>query len=62
MDEIELYNLKEDISETRNVASEYPEVVKKIEALADAMRKRLGDKLYQMEGSETREIGIVSIE
>jgi len=54
MNEIELYNLEEDERETKNVVSEYPEIVSKIEALASKMRYRLGDSLLDMEGVETR--------
>ena len=57
IEKIELYNLILDISETNDVASEFPEVVKKIKSLADEMRIKLGDKLYEIEGTENRSIG-----
>lgn len=57
LDEIELYDLSTDISETKNVAVENPEVVEKIRLLANDMRSRLGDSLLELEGSETREPG-----
>ncbi len=57
--EIELYDLENDESETINVADEHPEVVEKIKELADDMRRRLGDSLRDMEGTETREPGQV---
>ncbi len=57
--EIELYDLMADESETRNVASAHPEVVAEIKAIADRMRKRLGDSLFNMKGNETREAGKV---
>ena len=57
IEKIELYNLKLDISETNDVASEFPEVVEKIKYLADEMRIKLGDKLYEIEGTENRSIG-----
>ena len=57
IEEIELYNLENDPSETRNVAKEHPEIVEKIKTLGDAMRSRLGDSLLHMEGTETREPG-----
>jgi len=60
--EIELYDLETDESETTNVAKENPEVVEKIKKLADTMRGRLGDSLRDMEGSESREAGIVASE
>lgn len=53
-DDIALYNLREDISETNNVADEHPEVVEKIKALADEMREELGDSLTGVEGSAVR--------
>jgi arylsulfatase len=53
-DEIALYNLRDDISETNNVADEHPEVVEKIKALADEMRQELGDSLTGVEGSGVR--------
>ncbi|HDZ15463.1 hypothetical protein LCGC14_1182620 [marine sediment metagenome] len=59
LNEIELYDLENDESETKNVAEKYPEVVAKIKELADTMRSRLGDALKDLEGSETREAGSV---
>lgn len=55
--EIELYDLSVDLSETTNVAGNYPEVVKKIKQLADTMRNKLGDSLREMEGTEIRPAG-----
>jgi arylsulfatase len=57
LQEIELYDVLNDPSETKNVVSEYPEVVDKIKRLADDMRARLGDSLLDIQGSETREPG-----
>jgi arylsulfatase len=57
LETIELYDLDNDISETKNVASENPEIVEKIQKLADEMRMRLGDKLYNIEGAENRPAG-----
>ncbi|RDY57886.1 sulfatase [Flagellimonas nanhaiensis] len=57
MEEIELYDLENDISETKNVADENPDVVAHIKYLANGMRKRLGDSLLELEGTETREPG-----
>jgi arylsulfatase len=57
LEEIELYNLENDISETKNVAEEHPEVIEKIKLLANNMRTRLGDSLFDLEGAETREAG-----
>jgi len=54
---IELYDLSTDISETTNVADQYPSVVDSITGLADAMRMRLGDRLTGVEGKENRPVG-----
>lgn len=37
-----LYNLDDDIGESKNVAAEHPEIVKKLQALAGAMKDDLG--------------------
>jgi arylsulfatase len=55
--EIALYDLSKDISETNDIASENPKIVAKIKMLADEMRSELGDRLYAIEGSENRPIG-----
>ncbi|MGX1928584.1 sulfatase family protein [Flagellimonas sp. 2504JD4-2] len=57
MEEIELYDVENDVSETKNVADEHPDVVAHIKYLANNMRKKLGDSLLELEGSETREPG-----
>ncbi|PKA98815.1 arylsulfatase [Flavobacteriaceae bacterium MAR_2009_75] len=59
LEKIELYDLEADESETKNVASENPEIVEKIKQLADDMRSRLGDSLNDVEGTEIREPGKV---
>ena len=59
MKEIELYDVIQDVSETKNVAAEHPEVVEKIKGLADGMRARLGDSLTEIVGSENRDPGKV---
>ena len=57
MEEIELYDVENDISETTNVAAENPEIVLEIQLLANDMRYRLGDSLLELKGLETREAG-----
>ena len=42
--ELTLYNLKDDIGETRNVAAEHPEIVAKLMKLIEQGRKDLGDR------------------
>jgi len=55
LDEVELYHLPTDPGERTNIAEKHPEVVAKIEALADEMRLKLGDALRDQTGSEVRE-------
>ncbi|MFQ6069790.1 MAG: hypothetical protein ACE5WD_14135 [Candidatus Aminicenantia bacterium] len=56
---LELYDLENDISETRNMAREYPEIVKKLQSLADKAREELGDTLTKIKGKKVREPGRV---
>jgi len=55
--EAELYNLDEDISETRNVAKDHPDIVKRLEALAEQARLDLGD--MERDGTGQRPAGRV---
>lgn len=57
--EPELYNLRKDVSETKNVASKHPEIVKRLLAEADDARKELGDSLTKTTGAGAREPGRV---
>lgn len=54
LDEIELYHVGRDLSETQNVAAQNPQVVEKILFLADKMRTELGDRLTGTEGRGNR--------
>jgi arylsulfatase len=55
--ELELYDLDKDIGETRNVADQHPDVVKRLAALAEQARDDLGDKLTNRTGRGVREPG-----
>jgi arylsulfatase A len=46
----ELFNLDSDLSETTDVAARNPDVVRRLEALADRMRADLGDSLRKKAG------------
>ncbi len=59
LEQSELYDLSEDISETQNISDADPEIIKKINALADSIRLELGDKLSGISGSGSREVGRV---
>ena len=54
---LELYDLKNDISETKNVIDQHPEVVAQLKALAEKAREDLGDRLTQAKGKGVREPG-----
>ncbi|MDG3002688.1 sulfatase family protein [Paludisphaera mucosa] len=54
---LELYDLDRDLGETRNLSTERPEVVERLQGLADAMRGRLGDSLARRAGTEIRAAG-----
>ena len=62
LEEIELYNLASDPTETTNVADQHPEVVAQLSALADLAREDMGDSLTGMEGNNTRDPGRVELE
>ena len=48
---LELYNLDADLSERKDVAGGHPEVVRRLQVLADRMREDLGDSLRKKKGS-----------
>ena len=54
---LELYNLDQDIGESKDVASEHPEVAKRLQSLADKIRSELGDSLTKVVGTEIRPAG-----
>lgn len=58
IEEPELYDLYTDLSESKNVAAQFPEQVAKLQKNAESMRQELGDSLLKMpKGSGTREAG-----
>jgi arylsulfatase A-like enzyme len=52
-----LFDLENDPGETTNLAEQYPEVVKHLEALADKMREDLGDSATRQKGPGRRPPG-----
>lgn len=52
-----LFDLDNDVSETKNVYSDHPDVVRQLEAAAERARADLGDKLTKRKGSGIREPG-----
>ncbi|MCA9223809.1 MAG: sulfatase [Planctomycetales bacterium] len=54
---LELYNLADDIGESRDVAADHPEVVERLEKLAARMRVELGDSRTKTPGTAIRPAG-----
>jgi len=52
--ELELYDLKNDISERNNVIDQHGDVVRRLEKLAEKARRELGDSLTKRKGQEIR--------
>ncbi len=57
-----LYDLDADPSESKNVAAEHPDVVLRLDAVAEMARVELGDTLTQRKGSSVRASGRVGPE
>ena len=54
---LELYNLDDDLGETKNVADEHPDVVQRLQAYAEQARADMGDALTKRVGKNQREPG-----
>lgn len=57
---LELYDLKSDVSETRNVADDHPEIVSRLLAQTETARAELGDQLTKRVGAEVRAAGMAT--
>lgn len=60
--ELALYNLREDVGETSNVAAKHPEVVQRLMGLAEKAREELGDSLTGRRGRGVRPCDVDSPE
>ncbi len=60
--ELELYNLADDLAETKNVAADHPDIVQQLSKLADQMRADLGDAYQSKPGKNRRPAGKLSQE
>ena len=56
----ELYDLEADIGETMDLAAAHPDIVKRLEGLAEESREDLGDSLTKRVGRGIREPGRVA--
>lgn len=56
----ELYDLRRDVGERKNVATRRPEIVSRLNEFAESMRGELGDSLTRRQGVGVREPGRVS--
>lgn len=54
---LELYDLEKDVGEKHNLAAQHPDVVKRLEALAEQAREDMGDSLTNRIGKGVREPG-----
>ena len=55
-----LFDLERDPGEQVDVAKEHPEVVERLQALADGMRRELGDSATKQKGAGRRQPGRVA--
>ena len=58
--DLALYDLETDRGETKDVAAEHPDVVRRLEALAETMRDDLGDSATNRKGKGVRPPGRVA--
>tara|TARA_B100001250_G_scaffold185377_2_gene159424 strand:- start:349 stop:2286 length:1938 start_codon:yes stop_codon:yes gene_type:complete len=55
--DIELYNLKEDIGETIDLAKKYPDIIRRLTKIGNQARDDLGDRLKRIKGKGIRQEG-----
>ena len=60
LEQAELFDLQNDLSETTNVAAMNPEIVARLEAFAETAREDLGDALTNRTGTGVREAGVAA--
>lgn len=56
----ELYNLRDDPGETKNLYHDYPEIVKRLQTEIEICREDIGDSFTKTGGKNVREIGKVT--
>lgn len=60
LDSLELYDLHTDKGEKVNLAAKFPEIVSQMNAMANEIRKKIGDSLKEIKGTENREPGRIA--
>ncbi len=55
--DLALYNLDQDMAESKDLAKQYPDVVERLQALAEKAREELGDSAKHQEGKGVRPPG-----
>lgn len=60
--ELSLFNLRTDPGETKNLATENPEIVRRLSQLAEPIRAELGDSLTGAKGTAVRSAGLAPAE
>ncbi len=55
--DLSLFDLQKDVGEQNDVSAQYPDVVERLLAFAEQMRRELGDSSKKMKGSSRRESG-----
>jgi arylsulfatase A len=61
LESAELYDLRNDIGETEDVAAKHPEIVERLQAFAAKTRNDLGDTLTKHKGTGLRQPGRVTM-
>ncbi len=62
LEQMELYDLSNDISETSNVFSQHPAIVEQLQEYAESIRVELGDELTDREGTGNRPVGTLALD
>ena len=55
---LSLFDLHSDPGESKNLATEHPEIVARLSKLAEPVRAALGDSIAGVQGNEVREAGL----
>ena len=54
---LELYDLMNDVGESKDISSQYPDIVTELEAIGNIARSKFGDRLRGIKGIDVRPIG-----